>query len=648
MSPAERFLERLEAVKTTGARRWQARCPAHDDTRPSLAVTEKTTGDVLIHCHAGCPTEDVVAAVQLEAGDLFAERRNGHEPEAVYRYVDEHDRALFEVVRLPGKQFRQRRPDGQWGLNGARRVIYRLPRVIEAAKRGQRVFVVEGEKDVAALDALGHVATCNPGGAGKWRKDYAETLRGARVVVVADRDEPGRAHARQVAESLKGVAAKLDVVEPAVGKDISDHLAAGKSRNDLVEGSGLPSGVVSGVMVASALRPATRDTLPKLRFLDIERMVREEPPPVPWVVEGFVAQGALTALVAKYGEGKSLLSAALAAGVALGAREAGFACRQGRVVIVDAENGEHEIHRRVRALGLPGGGIKVAEAEQDFDLRHDLELLERVLDEHRPHLLVLDSFRSLWRGDENDSGEVAAVLDPLRNLVRTYEAGAVILHHAGKQSGIYRGSSAIGASIELGFTLARAEGDPDRDRRYVECWKCRPAPEPSRRWLRLAVDLGQVFVDEAEPFGDEPEQEQRAPRSSGLTPRVLAALAPGAMKLADLARAVGEDPKNRTVRRVLEALDRNGDVERLEDGSWGVRCQPPKGHGTMTPDTLSVPGNVEASSGAVAVEPGGGGPAAQEVEAAAEPTCSCGRPRPWEDEDGRYCLMCRKKLRRSA
>ena len=41
MNPTERLLERLEAVKPTGERRWQARCPAHDDRTPSLSVTEK-------------------------------------------------------------------------------------------------------------------------------------------------------------------------------------------------------------------------------------------------------------------------------------------------------------------------------------------------------------------------------------------------------------------------------------------------------------------------------------------------------------------------------------------------------------------------------------------------------------------------------
>ena len=56
-----------------------------------------------------------------------------------------------------------------WKLGKIRRVLYRLPRVLEAAQSGDGVFVVEGEKDVEALERAGVTATCNPGGAGKWR-----------------------------------------------------------------------------------------------------------------------------------------------------------------------------------------------------------------------------------------------------------------------------------------------------------------------------------------------------------------------------------------------------------------------------------------------------------------------------------------------
>ncbi len=33
---------------------WMARCPAHDDRKPSLSIREGDHGKVLVCCHAGC------------------------------------------------------------------------------------------------------------------------------------------------------------------------------------------------------------------------------------------------------------------------------------------------------------------------------------------------------------------------------------------------------------------------------------------------------------------------------------------------------------------------------------------------------------------------------------------------------------------
>jgi hypothetical protein len=71
---ADLLWSRLEHVRQTGKGQWTARCPAHPDRNPSLAVTEKEDGRVLLYCRAGCETADVLAAVGLEFSDLFPER----------------------------------------------------------------------------------------------------------------------------------------------------------------------------------------------------------------------------------------------------------------------------------------------------------------------------------------------------------------------------------------------------------------------------------------------------------------------------------------------------------------------------------------------------------------------------------------------
>jgi putative DNA primase/helicase len=198
-----------------------------------------------------------MAALGLRLADLYDEPRAGQSPESVYTYVDEEGRTLFAVCRFPGKRFACRRLDPQhpeaddeghvWGLDGVRRVPYRLTALLAGIRAGRAVYIAEGEKDVRALERAGEIATCNPGGAGrgKWRAEYAQHFAGADVVVIRDRDEEGRAHAERVAASLRPVAASVRVVEAALGKDASDHLDAGLGVGDLVpveEGATSPSG----------------------------------------------------------------------------------------------------------------------------------------------------------------------------------------------------------------------------------------------------------------------------------------------------------------------------------------------------------------------------------------------------------------------
>src|SRR5690625_2280409 len=106
--------------------------------------------------------------------------------EASYQYRDASGNLVFEVVRKAGRRFMQRRPDSSersgwaWNLKGVERVLYRLPELL-AAPDDAVVFVVEGEKDADRLASVGLVATCNSGGAGKWRKEYNASLKGRKV-----------------------------------------------------------------------------------------------------------------------------------------------------------------------------------------------------------------------------------------------------------------------------------------------------------------------------------------------------------------------------------------------------------------------------------------------------------------------------------
>lgn len=68
------LLSRLAGVRQTGAGKWIARCPSHEDRSPSLSIRETGDGRVLLHCFGGCAAGDVLGAAGLEFRDLFPER----------------------------------------------------------------------------------------------------------------------------------------------------------------------------------------------------------------------------------------------------------------------------------------------------------------------------------------------------------------------------------------------------------------------------------------------------------------------------------------------------------------------------------------------------------------------------------------------
>ena len=162
----------------------------------------------------------------------------------IYDYRDIGGSPVFQVVRFEPKGFAQRRPykDGFiWGLGEVEPILYRLPEVTQAIKDGKTIFICEGEKDADNLIALGFIATTCPMGAGKWRQSFTDALKRCReAAILADKDDPGRAHAQSVASSLHSAGIPIKVVEVpdiegAAVKDVSDWLTAGGTCEALLD-----------------------------------------------------------------------------------------------------------------------------------------------------------------------------------------------------------------------------------------------------------------------------------------------------------------------------------------------------------------------------------------------------------------------------
>jgi len=212
---------------------WMAKCPAHDDSNPSLSIKE-LDGKVLLHCHAGCTQGDVIDALKVR-GLWQTERTEYARIVATYDYTDEYGNLLYQVVRYQPKDFKQRRPDGCGGWTwrkGERQVLYHLPEVLEAPI----VFVVEGERDVETLRDYGFVATTNAGGAkAHWVPQYTEALRGREVILIPDNDAPGRKRVLNIARTLLGKVARLVILELEGGsKDVTEWFSQGHSEVELI------------------------------------------------------------------------------------------------------------------------------------------------------------------------------------------------------------------------------------------------------------------------------------------------------------------------------------------------------------------------------------------------------------------------------
>lgn len=450
-------------AKRAGRAEWAVRCPAHDDTHPSLNFRDGRDGGIVFTCRsAGCATAAIIAAFGLTWADVCPTRHATlGEPLATYDYVDETGQLLFQVVRFPSKEFRQRRPDGFgnwiWKLDDTRRVLYRLPQLRAAVAAGQRVYVVEGEKDVLAVERAGAVATCNPMGAGKWRDEYGGVLQGADVVIVADQDEAGRAHARHVAVSLSGVARQVQLVTAAIGKDVSDHLAAGRELAALVA---LP---VSG-NGAGPTSPGVAEA-PRFRLIPHDEWAAMPPPP--WLVRGWLPLGSVAVLFGASSVGKSFVALELAYAVARGVPWLGQPVEQpGPVVYLAGEAGT-SLRARCAAYLQYHGVARPAEVPLVIvpDLLRlaeweDVNALTSALTARWPEgirLIVLDTLAAACAGllDENSSQEMTLALMALDALQQRTGATVQVVHHTGwATQDRERGSSALRGRWDVAMSLA--------------------------------------------------------------------------------------------------------------------------------------------------------------------------------------------------
>ncbi|MCC6153757.1 MAG: AAA family ATPase [Candidatus Hydrogenedentes bacterium] len=513
----------LKGAKLVGSG-YVALCPAHDDHEPSLSVDRAANGMALLYCHAGCPFKRIVEEFRIPLADENPKPTPaGMDIIATYDYTDLAGQLVYQVVRLNPKSFRQRRPDGKggwdWNLNGTARMIFRWPDVAKGITEGKRIYVVEGEKDVLALESIGLVATCNSGGAGKWTNGMSDALRTADVVILPDNDDPGRKHGEQVAASLEGIAHSVHVLElpdvPDKG-DASDWIAAGGTSEQLlslVDQLGSPG--ANRVTSDGADDAAPIDCVSGLRTLGLVSFRDIEPEPIEWLWPNRIAAGKITVLDGDPGGGKSLVTVDIAARISTGRPFPGETQSRppNSVVMLNAEDGESDtIRPRLEAAGADLSriftiAVNDSEGAGPLSIPEHIDRIKAAIVESSAKYLVIDPLMAFLgsRISAHKDQEVRRALHPLKQLAEETEAGILIVRHLNKVAGsspLYRGGGSIGiiASARIGLVIANDPNDPSR--RVLAICKTnvgRLAPS-----LCFGLAISPAGVPSVEWFGESP------------------------------------------------------------------------------------------------------------------------------------------------
>ena len=160
---------------------------------------------------------DIHERAKADARRLTSQQRlEGFQPEALHTYTLADGRPFYWVIRMrhPETGDKWIRPMMLVGAGAGGFVLgkpqapaeghplYRLDTLV--ARHDESVWVVEGEKCADALHKLGLPATTSGSATSAEGADWSP-LRGRKVVIWPDNDEPGKNYAAAVTEILRGL-----------------------------------------------------------------------------------------------------------------------------------------------------------------------------------------------------------------------------------------------------------------------------------------------------------------------------------------------------------------------------------------------------------------------------------------------------------
>lgn len=575
------FVSRLDGVKPSG-NNYIALCPAHDDKKQSLSVSTGEEGQILVYCHAGCDTQEIVSAMGLSMSELFPNSKT--EFSAIYEYRDADGVLLYQKMRRADKTFTQRTPDGKGGWiynrKGIPPTLYNLPKVLKA----DTVYVAEGEKDADTLSTLDLVGTTseNGAGAGKWRKEYTEDLRGKTVYVLFDNDDIGRAYGEETAKALSGVAKSVKLLNL---KSVYTQLPEHGDISDVTEAAGKEMTLQSLAILAEN----TPEYEPTDSFLScfktLDDFSEEE---ATWLIPGWIPEGQITLLAADGGIGKTTLWCSILTALSSGTSsilDPLTNTREPRLVafLTTEDSVRKKLKKKLREAGANEKNIITPDFLADKDgLLRNLKFgspdMAKFIRHFKPALCVFDPVQGFIPPELN-MGSRNAMRDcmaPLITLGEECGTTFLVVCHTNKRKGAY-GRDRIADSADLwdiSRSVLMAGYTEEQGVRYLSNEKNNYSQLQETLLFNIddngqAQSVGSSWKRDRE-YTQDAAAAKTAPKREDCKEFILNALdeARGSMPSKELEeKAALEGYAFKTVRNAKDELKKDGKIKYLQTGS---------------------------------------------------------------------------------
>jgi len=304
----------------------------------------------------------------------------------------------------------------------------------------------------------------------------------------------------------------------------------------------------------------------------------------PMLVEpGLVARGAISAMIARGGKGKTAVSLNRLVRWSMGKplvdelpdlmKPVGAL----RVLIIENEGAPGHFQTVLRTILMENDftADEIALARENviiwgdggwsglkLDDPENIALVDRAVGETNCDIVFIEPFRGLWRGDENSSTEMANVLDAISDIANRHDCAALLTHHENKSGGnentdpmsAARGSSVMEAVAAVMERWSPVKGGRQRELSWIKA-RFAEAPAP----VRLEFDREKwSYRHVAEEEGER---------------EVLGLLSqfPGQyMTLAEMKDELGESYQK--VRKWANALSEEGKIKKRSDAGQMHYC----------------------------------------------------------------------------